>query len=214
MRIRLCAIVVAVLALGGCSTVYYGAMEKLGVHKREILADRVQAARDTQDGAKKQFLSALEQFKSVVSFSGGDLEAAYSRLNATLKKSEAESAAVRDRIRAVEDVSEALFAEWREEITQYSSDSLRRASQRKYDATKAKCVELIRAMRKAEARLEPVLVPLRDQVLFLKHNLNAKAIAGLHAELGGVEASVDSLVRDMDAAIAQADTFIAALRQE
>lgn len=203
-----------VVGLVGCSSVYYETMEKVGVHKREIMVDRVKEARDSQDEAKKQFQTAMEQFKSVVAFKGGNLEREYDRLNATLKESESRAAAVRDRIEAVEDVSEALFREWRGEIKQYASDALRRSSQRKYDATRQRYQLLIGAMKKAEARLEPVLVPLRDQVLFLKHNLNAQAIAGLQDELGGVQTNVDSLIRDMNAAIAEADRFIAEIQKE
>lgn len=214
MKIRLLVFAGMMLGLSGCSTLYYGAMEKVGVHKRDIMMDRVTEARKTQGEAKKQFLTAMEQFKSVVNFKGGDLEKEYNTLKATLQKSESEAAAVRSRIRSVEDVSDALFKEWRGEIKQYSSEALRRSSQGKYDLTISKYKELLRAMKAAEARLEPVLVPLRDQVLYLKHNLNAKAIAGLSDELAGVQTNVDSLIRDMDLAIAQADAFIAALKQE
>jgi t-SNARE complex subunit (syntaxin) len=204
---------VIVLGLVGCSTMYYGAMEKVGIHKRDIMVDRVQEARDTQNDAKEQFLTALEQFKSVVNFQGGDLEKEYNRLNATLQKTEAGAADMRDRIRAVEDVSEALFDEWRSEIDQYSSDTLRKASQQKYDLTQKKYTKLIEAMKKAEAKLEPALAPLRDQVLFMKHNLNARAIAGLSNEVVTIQTNVDQLVRDMEGAIAQADSFIAALQE-
>ncbi|MDD4025481.1 MAG: DUF2959 domain-containing protein [Kiritimatiellae bacterium] len=202
------------LGFCGCGTIYYGTMEKLGVHKRDIMVDRVQAARDTQNEAKAQFLTAMEQFKSVVNFKGGDLEAEYKKLSATLQKSEAKADDVRDRIRSVEDVSEALFIEWRSELKQYSSDSLRQSSQRKYDTTKGKYEGLIGAMKKAESKLEPALVPLRDQVLFMKHNLNAKAIAGLGDELVSVQANVDTLVRDIEAAVNQADAFIESLQNE
>ncbi len=208
------ALTVLAVMLAACNTVYYGAMEKIGVHKRDIMVDRVKAARDTQDQAKNQFLTAMEQFKSVVKVQGGDLEKQYDQLNATLQKSESEAEAVHKRVDAVENVSEALFDEWRAEIKQYSNDALRRASQRKYDATRAKYGTLIAAMRKAESRLTPALTPLRDQVLFMKHNLNARAIAGLSDELTTVQANVDTLVRDMEAAIAQADQFIAALEAE
>ena len=214
MKIRLIILLAIILGLCGCSTIYYGTMEKLGVHKRDIMVDRVKVARDTQNEAKKQFLTAMEQFKSVVNFKGGDLEKEYNKLNATLQKSEANAADVRSRIHAVEDVSDALFSEWRSEIKQYTSDVLRKASQRKYDLTHAKYVELIRAMQKAESKLEPALVPLRDQVLFMKHNLNARAIAGLSDELVNVQTNVDTLVRDIESAIIQADTFIASLQAE
>ena len=214
MRSRLSVVFLIALFLGGCSSMYYGAMEKVGIHKRDIMVDRVKAARDTQNEAKQQFLTAMEQFKSVVNFQGGNLEKEYNRLNATLQESESKAADVSKHIRAVEDVSQALFSEWRAEIKQYTSDTLRKSSQRKYDLTQKKYNELIAAMKKAEAKLEPALVPLRDQVLFMKHNLNAKAIAGLSNELAGVQANVDSLVRDMESAIAQADAFIASLQAE
>ena len=214
MRFRLMAVAAVLLGLSGCSTMYYGAMEKMGVHKRDIMVDRVKGARDTQNQAKRQFLTAMEQFRSVVNVQGGDLEKEYNKLNATLQKSESAATDVRNRIKSVEDVSVALFSEWRSEIKQYSSDSLRNASQQKYDATKRKYEELIAAMKRAESKLDPALVPLRDQVLFMKHNLNARAIAGLSDELVTVQSNVDKLIRDMEISIAQADAFIAALQAE
>lgn len=214
MKMRAILPACLLLTLCACSSMYYGTMEKMGFHKRDILVDRVEDARDSQTQAKKQFVSAMEQFKSVVNFQGGNLEKEYNKLNATLQKSEADAASVRDHIRSVEDVSKALFKEWQSEIGQYTSDSLRESSQKKYDATQSKYRDLIGAMKKAEARLEPALSPLRDQVLFMKHNLNAKAIAGLSAEVGGVQANVDQLVREMETAIAQADSFIEALKKE
>lgn len=215
MKIRFLLILCAMIyPLVGCSAVYYGTMEKLGVHKRDIMVDRVKEARDTQNEAKEQFLTAMEQFKSVVNFPGGDLEKEYNKLNATLQKSESKAEAVRSRIRSVEDVSESLFREWSTEIKQYSSETLRKSSQQKYDATRKKYTELIRVMKKAEAKLEPALAPLRDQVLFMKHNLNARAIGGLSRELTSVQTNVDELVKEMESAVSQADAFIASLQAE
>lgn len=204
--------ILIIVSLWACSTAYYGAMEKLGVHKRDIMVDRVESARDAQKETKAQFLSTMEQFKSVVDFKGGDLEKEYNKLKGALERSEDKAEEVRDRIQAVEDVSEALFNEWRAELKQYTSDTLRRSSQRKYNQSKKRYTTLIAAMKRAEAKLEPALAPLRDQVLFLKHNLNARAITGLNAERLNVETNVESLIRDMEKAIAQADQFIATLQ--
>lgn len=204
----------ALLLLCGCSSIYYNAMEKFGVHKREILADRVKEARDTQKETGEQFKTALEQFRSVVNFQGGDLEKEYRKLNSAMEKSTAAAQEVRQRIHSIEQVSSALFKEWRAEIDQYHSDSLRAASLKRLDLTKAKYAALIETMKNAESRLEPALVPMRDQVLFMKHNLNAKAIAGLDQELLLVQSQVDQLLREMQNAIAQADAFIATLQTE
>ena len=51
----------------------------------------------------------------------------------------------------------------------------------------------------------------RDQVLFLKHNLNAQAIGALDAELLAVRTNVDALIADLEAAIAEADQFVASM---
>lgn len=55
------ALIVGILlaTASGCSSVYYDAMEKVGIHKRDILADRIEDARDSQHAAKEQFNSAL-----------------------------------------------------------------------------------------------------------------------------------------------------------
>jgi Skp family chaperone for outer membrane proteins len=206
--------VIGLIMLIGCSSAYYGTMEKLGYHKRDLMVNRVESARDAQQDAKKEFESALEKFSSVLQFDGGKLEDKYDQLKSAYDRSNARAETVRERIESVEDVAEALFAEWEEELGQYSSASLRRSSERKLKQTKRQYAHLISAMKRAERKMDPVLSAFNDQVLFLKHNLNAKAIASLQTELGSVEAEVNSLIRDMEASIKEADAFISSMAKE
>src|SRR5690554_3787632 len=97
----------ALLGLTGCQSAYYAAMEKVGVHKRDILVDRVEEARDSQQEAKEQFQSALDRYRSVVQVKSGELEARYEALNKEYLASESSAKEVRARIEAVEDVAEA-----------------------------------------------------------------------------------------------------------
>ena len=197
-----------VLALSACSSAYYNTLEQFGVHKREILVDRVDAARDSQVEAKEQFETALEKFRSVVDFDGGDLEKTYNELNRELERSESRAGEVSERIDSIEDVADALFREWEQELGQYSSASLRSQSERQLRATKSQYNDMMTAMRTAEVRIQPVLNPFRDQVLFLKHNLNAQAIASLQGEVAVIEADVAGLIADLEKAIAAADEFM------
>jgi hypothetical protein len=207
------AVLIALL-LPGCDTLYIGAMEKMGYAKRDILSSRVKAARDAQEDAKQEIQSALEEFGKVVNFSGGDLEDTYKKLNGELEASEERAEAVRKRIDDVESVADALFKEWKKELDQYSNKSLRRKSETKYTQTKARYEEMLAAMKKAEQRIDPVLRPLRDQVLYLKHNLNASALSALKGEVVKVDAQVNQLVKDMNRSIAEADKFIAGLEKD
>ena len=54
----------------------------------------------------------------------------------------------------------------------------------------------------------PVLAVFHDRVLFLKHNLNARAIASLGGETDDIEADVSDLIAEMERSIAEADAFI------
>jgi ElaB/YqjD/DUF883 family membrane-anchored ribosome-binding protein len=212
-RVATLLIVVASTSLAGCQSAYYAAAEKVGFAKRDILVSRVESARDSQQDAKEEITDALSEFRKVVVVEGGKLEERYDSLSAQLDDSERAATEVRERISAVEDVAEALFGEWRDELGQYSDAALRTKSERQLRATRSRYDQLMTAMRRAESKLEPALRPLRDQVLYLKHNLNAQAIAGLKGEVAQVDAQVGRLVAELDRAIAEADRFIRELEQ-
>jgi Protein of unknown function (DUF2959) len=202
------------LGLSACDTVYMATMDKIGYAKRDILSSRVKSARDAQEDAKKDIQSTLEKFGNVVSYQGGDLEATYKKLSSELESSEDSAETVRKRIRDVESVADALFSEWETELGHYSSADLRRKSEAKLSLTKTRYKDMLGAMNRAEQRIDPVLKPLRDQVLYLKHNLNARALAAMKGELVKVDAQVDRLVREMNRSIAEADKFIQAMEKE
>lgn len=147
------------LSLSACQTAYYGAMEKLGYEKRDILVDRVEDACEAQQEAKQQFESALEQFIAVTNFSGGELERQYNKLKDAYDDSDARAQAVRKRIDDVDRVAQDLFKEWDRELKQYTDPALRRSSQKQLTATKARHQKLITVMRRAEKKLDPCSTP-------------------------------------------------------
>ena len=202
------AAVVTVSGLGGCSTTGIAIRESLGTPKREQLVDRVEETREAQEDAKTQFASTLEELQALSGFDGGELEAAYKRLDGQLGRAEDRAERVREKIRSVDRVATALFSEWEDELDEYATESLRNASARQLDETKQRFGDLLFAMRKAESKMAPVLAAFGDQVLFLKHNLNARAIASLDSTLGELEDEIAVLIGDMEASIAEANAFI------
>ncbi len=197
------------MLLAGCGNPYYSAMEKVGIHKRDIMVDRVESARNAQEDAQEQFKSALEQFDSVVSLKETDLKKAYEQLNEEYEDCVAVAEKVSARIDKVEDVSEARFDEWEEEIDLYENKDLARSSKKQLTDTKARYREMIARMEEAEQSMDPVLRIFRDNVLFLKHNLNAQAIGSLQQEFAGLEAEIDKLIARMSEAIESSNAFIA-----
>ncbi|WP_232020438.1 DUF2959 domain-containing protein [Methylocaldum marinum] len=194
-----------------CQKVYFRAVESAGHHKRDILVSRVENARDSLEEAKEQFQSALDKFSALTDFQGGELEDMYRQIKVEFDYSKAKALAVKDRIAAVQDVAEALFAEWEEELELYTSRSLRSSSRQKLKLTQQHYGQLISAMRRAEGKIEPVLSVFQDQVLFLKHNLNAKAIASLEHELAAMTVGVAGLITAMERSINRANDFVYSL---
>jgi hypothetical protein len=206
-----CLLLSCALFLAGCSGIYYDAMEKVGIPKRKILVDRVEAARGAQQDAKEQFASALEQFLAVTRVPATELQATYEKLNSEFKRSESRAKQVRERIAAIDSVAQALFKEWNQELAEYTNASLRAQSKRQLAATQDRYADLMRVMEQAAARMDPVLDAFRDQVLFLKHNLNAQAISALGGTTRDLQKDISRLIADMEKSIKEADAFIAAM---
>ncbi len=211
---KLYAMVMALVLLVGCQSAYYSAMEKVGVHKRDIMLDRVENAQTAQQEAQEQFKSALEQLSQLINYDGGDLAAQYELVNDQYEASKASAEDVEARIEAIENVAEALFDEWADEIEQYSSSTLKQQSKQKMRKTQRNYESLIKSMHRAKDKMAPVLTALRDNSLYLKHNLNAQAIGALQGEYKTIKRDVESLVAEMSKAIAQSQQFIDLLQPE
>jgi hypothetical protein len=192
---------------------YYDTMEKVGIHKRDILVDRVKDARDSQSEAQEQFKSALEEFGAVVFLQETDLKKAYENLNTEYENCEKAAENVSSRINKVESVADALFKEWQEELLLYQNPELRKSSEDQLEVTKSRYATMLESMHQAEKSMTPVLHIFYDNVLYLKHNLNAQAIGALESEFSMLQERIDGLVRKMRAAIESSNTFIADLDQ-
>lgn len=203
------ALVVPVL---GCRSTYYETLELFGTHKRDILVDRVSKARGAQADAQEEIVDTLAAFQELIGSDGGSLGLLYERLRRQHVRAEDKAAQLHQRIDAIESVALDLFIEWRRELETIQNPDLRSRSAAMLETREAEYGSMLKKMRTAAERMEPVLVTFRDHVTFLKHSLNAKAVDDLRETRAGIEADVDELVREMQAAILEAETFIREMR--
>lgn len=214
LPVRSLAAVGVLLSLMACQSAYYGAAEKFGVHKRDILVDRVESSRDAQDKARETFQSALDPLMELIDYDGGDLEQIYRDTERNYNRAESAAKTVRDRVRAVENVAEALFEEWEKEIKEYTSESLKASSQSKLHETRERYALTVEAMRMSRDRMNPVLSSLKDNVLYLKHNLNPRAVSSVRVEFENIERDVRALIEEMQRSIDSSDSFIQSMRKD
>jgi hypothetical protein len=201
-------LVISILSLTACRSVYYSAYEKVGVYKRDLLKKRVVAARDEQKEAQEEFKDALTRLKEISGFEGGELEKRYRQLQSNYEDAADRVAAVHKRVADVEAVAQDLFVEWDKENRQIETESLRRVSREQLNETRRRYDDMIGALKEAEGRMDPVLKKLQDYVLVLKHSLNAQAVASLRGESIRIQEDIARLLDEMSASIAQADEFV------
>jgi hypothetical protein len=204
----LTSLVLSVIIAVGCQSTYYAVWEKMGKEKRHLLRDNVKKASEAQKEASEQFKDVLTQMKEMYGFDGGNLEKFYEKLKADFEESEDRANDVHKRVDSVERIASDLFKEWSDEIKQIKTAKLRSQSTRSLKDTKRRYARLEKAMKKAESRMDPVLDQLRDNVLYLKHNLNAQAIGALRKEAEKIEIEVEALIGDMRNSIKEAETFL------
>lgn len=204
------------LSFSGCqstidkavSKTKYSAYEMIGVEKRDLFKKEVKNVQEDQKDTQEDFSDALERLQAVYKVDGGKLEKAYKSLDSSYKDAEKSVADVQNSIQKLEKVSQDLFTEWEEEIKQMSSRDLRLKSTESLLATQKKYNVFHESLKRSEKNMTPVLARLKDQTLFLKHNLNAKAVGGLKAEADKIQSDINSLMKDMNESIRKADDMI------
>jgi tetratricopeptide (TPR) repeat protein len=192
-------------------TAYYSARESIGEHKREIVVYQVEQACVSLQETRDEFEDALERFKNLVDVNETGLEHKYNLLNRQYQFCRSKSDAVSNRIKAIEEVSEALFAEWDNELNEYTNRALRNSSKQQLKAARRNYTRLLKAMQRAESKIQLVLAAFKDQVLYLKHNLNARAIAALQHEFIEISIDISQLIQAMEQTIAEASQFVSVL---
>jgi hypothetical protein len=211
-RLAAALVLGSLLLTAGCQSAYNLTMEKVfGYEKRELLKKSVTALQGEQKDAQKEFKDALTRLKELYAFKGGDLESMYEKVKSSYENCDAEAKAVHTRIANMNDIAGDMFKEWDKEILQYTNPNLAASSREQLRLTRDRYAQLARTVRAAESSMQPILAQLKDNVLYLKHNLNAAAIGSLQGEAGNIQTQIEQLLTRMNASIAESDSFIQTL---
>lgn len=204
-------LLISIHPLMACSSIYYNFWEKLGVEKRDLLKRDIAHAQDAQKESQEVFVSALDRIQQIYGLEGGELEQAYRGLSRDYEKAESKAKELRSRISSIEEIAQDLFEEWRSEAKSMRNSQMKRQSLARLQETEERFKNMRSAMKMAESSMEPVLQTMRDQVLFLKHNLNAMALNSFKKEFTNIEGDIKKLIRDMNRSIQQSESFLQTL---
>jgi predicted nucleic acid-binding Zn-ribbon protein len=191
--------------------VKYSAWEKVGVEKRDLFKRNVNNVKEEQEDSKEAFKDALTRLKEIYKVDGGKLEKEQARLSTSYDEARAEAADVSESIKKLDTVANDLFDEWEEEIGEIETKDLKKRSKEQLKTTKTRYEKLHAQLKQSEEKMQPVLSRFKDQVLFLKHNLNAQAIAGLKTESNRIQSDIEKLMKEMQESSKDADALIKTL---
>lgn len=193
------------------SSAKYSAYEMVGMEKRDIFKREVKNVQEEQEDTTKAFKDALTRLKDIYDFEGGDLEKQHNKFKSSYERANEESQELKARVAKVDKVAKDLFEEWQAELNEMKDPDLRKRSSSQLKETKSRYSGLEVQLKKSEKKIDPVLVKLKDQVLNLKHNLNARAIAGLKTESGKIQSDIESLIKEVEKSSKEAEALIKTL---
>ena len=99
-------------------------------------------------------------------------------------------------------------------MEKFSSSVARRSSEEKYRQMQTRYDAVINSMERVCDKFYPALSAFKDQVLLLKHNVNAQSEVVSGADLAIAEREISLLTQEIDRAMAEADNFIRQMRLE
>lgn len=194
-----------------CSTVYYNLWETLGKEKRDLLEMNMQSANEDQEDIEKEYKDSLDRIRKKYSFKEGELEQTYDRLSDDYEDIKNKQDDFSEKLKLISDIAYDLFDEWKKEARALDNKTYKRNSLRKLSSTKSSFSAVLANMKKVESRSSRILKKFHDQVIYIKHNLNAKIVGNLRTELNLLESEMTELIKEIQASRVQATKFISTL---
>ena len=188
--------IAALLLLQGCSQIYYSTWEMLGKQKRDLLRDNVEELSSDQKEVQEEVEDALTRLRTLYGSPPEKLTQVY------------------DDLKSDYDSANDLFSEWDAEIGRLKTPKYKQDSRHKLLQTKQKYAKLETSVRKAEKGLTPVLAALEEQVIYLKHNLNAQALGGIQGELRSIESEIKTLSTALQTSLKESQSFVNTLNTD
>ncbi len=180
-----------------------------GGDRKDVLVERVHVSRELHIETREKLNAAMEAFALMTKTSeSAELEEIYKRFQDDTEDFSSLSKRLAKAIVTLERDSTSLFAEWRTELDEYSSQTLRQKSEQMLVETQDSFNTLLASYRSCQKSMEPVQASLSDYDLFLDQNLNPRAIASLGDTLDDLRKRVGRLRSKLNEAVQASDQFL------
>lgn len=162
--------------------------------------------------ARNEIEKTLTSYNALFAGDVQDVRKAYKDVEKGLESTEKQRDEVKKRVDSMKVEADAYFASWNESLQQIGSDNLRKRSEDRMNETKSHFNGVLAAVADARGAYEPFAANLKDQWVYLGHDLNADGIASLKPDADELNSKARNLFKSIDDGMKKADEYVESLK--
>lgn len=164
--------------------------------------------------ARRQVSTTVSDYNQILDGEAEDNRAAYKKLQKALKKSEKSAAAVGAQAEKMDLAASDYFAGWEASLSEITSDDMRTRSEERMKETRERYDGILQAGRQAGEAFRPFVTQLKDQIVFLGHDLNPAAIEDLQDDAEKLNSQAKEVFSRVDETMRTALRYMASLKPD
>lgn len=209
-KLRVLSLVVLLLTASVSSSILAQSAEKQIDKLIKRAGDTITAIR----AARMQIGATVRDYNQILAGEAEDNRAAYKKLQKSLKKSEKSAAAVGAQAEKMDSAASEYFASWEASLSEFTSDEMRARSEERMKETRQRYDGILQAGREAGEAFRPFVTLLKDQIVFLGHDLNPAAIEDLQDDAERLNSQAKEVFSKIDETKRTAMRYIASLKPD
>lgn len=183
-----------------------------GLKRTDSLIKKAEDLVKETTSAREQIGKTLDTYNSIFAADTKDVRKAYKAVEGEMGKTEKKREDVRKNLDAMKVEADAYFASWKESLQQIGNPDLRKKSETRMGETRAKFDGILGTIGEARQAYEPFITSMKDQWVYLGHDLNPSGISSLKPEHDKLNAQGKELFGKIDASTKKATEYINSLR--
>jgi hypothetical protein len=201
------ALVAAVAALGATP-----AAAQAGPEQTAKFLKTVEGTVKALGDSRAQLQKTVATYNSITEMTATDLKGAYKDLNKDIAESEKKVVDGRPKVDEMNTAAEGYFAAWKASAAAITDPDLRKRSEERLAAAKARFDKIAVAGRDARQSFDTLMTDIKDQSKFLGLDLNASAIATLKPNAAKFNTRATTVFTKTDGVTKMYEEYIASMR--
>ena len=162
--------------------------------------------------SRAQLQKTVATYNSITEMTAKDLKGAYKDLNKDIAESEKKVVDGRPKVDEMNTAAEGYFAAWKASAAAITDPDLRKRSEERLAAAKARFDKIAVAGRDARQSFDTLMTDIKDQSKFLGLDLNASAIATLKPDAAKFNGRANAVFAKVDGVTKMFDEYIASMK--